>query len=74
MPIAVSCVVVPGAMLGLAGVTDIDVSVAGGVEMSFTLQAVRRVMNNKISITKLDSRFMIFSSSSGQDLNCYLPK
>lgn len=63
-----SCVVVPGAMLGSVGVTTIDVNVAGGVDISFTLQAARRVMNKKISITKLDPFFMIFSSSVRRDL------
>lgn len=66
-------VVVPIAMLGSAGVTAIEVRVAGwpgGSPVSSPLvrHAVRRVMSNKINITKLDSRFMIFSSSSGQDL------
>jgi hypothetical protein len=69
----VSSVVVPSAMLGSAGVTAIEIRVAGwpgGIPISSPLggHAVRRVMNNKISITKLDSRFMIFSSSPGQDL------
>ena len=68
-----SRVVVRGAMAGLAGVTAIEVRVAGwpgGSPVSSPLvrHAVRKVMNNKMGITKLDSCFMIFSLSSGQDL------
>jgi len=71
VPVAVNSVVVPSAMLGSAGVTAIEVRVAGwpgGSPVSSPLvrHAVRRVMNTKISTTKPDSRFMIFTSSSGR--------
>jgi hypothetical protein len=57
-------VVVRGAMAGLAGEIAIDIRVAGGPDVipsSPPLHDASRVANKKITITKLDPCFMIFS-------------
>jgi hypothetical protein len=55
-------------MAGLAGVTAIEVSVAGGGVSSFTLHDESRVANTMITIAKPDPFLMICSSSLPQDL------
>jgi hypothetical protein len=76
VPIAVSRVVVPGAMTGLAGVTAIEVRVIGGpgiIPPPPPEHAASSVANKKISITKLDPCFMIVSLSELQDLKRNIP-
>jgi hypothetical protein len=71
VPIAVSRVFVPGAMTGLAGLTAIEVRVAGGpVEISSPppLHDASRVANKMITIARPDPFLMICSSSLPQDL------